>query len=100
MPDHLKVKSRAVGWKMYLEVRNQAADALRFEDHRIDVPLTIVAGEHTTPAALAIAQALAAANPQARLEVLAGHGHMAPATAFDAVAPSIVRHLARATGMA
>lgn len=100
MPEKLKLMTRAVGWKMYLEVRSQAADTLRFEDHRLEVPLTIVAGERTTPAAMAIAQALAAANPGARLEVLTGHGHMAPATAFDAVAPSIARHLAWAAGAA
>lgn len=93
MPEHLKVKTRAVGWKMYLEVRNQAADGGAFEAHRVDVPLTIVAGERTTPAAMAIARSLAAANPHARLEILSGHGHMAPATSFDAVAPSIDRHL-------
>lgn len=97
MPEHLKLKTRAVGWKMYLEVRNQAADASGFEDHRVDVPLTIVAGERTTPAAMAIARSLADANPHARLEILSGHGHMAPASSFEAVAPSIARHLCAAT---
>ncbi|MEK8029563.1 alpha/beta hydrolase [Ideonella sp. DXS29W] len=100
MPEGLKAKTRAVGWKMYMEVRNQAADTARFEDHRVGLPLTIVVGEHTTAAARAMAESLARANPGARLEVLAGQGHMAPATAFTSVAPSILRHLAWATGEA
>jgi len=96
MPENAKARSRGLGWKMYLEVRAQAMDTTRFEDCKLQLPMTVVMGERTTAAAKEMARSLAAVNPQARLEVLERHGHMAPALAFDSVAPSILKHLGQA----
>lgn len=96
MPENAKARSRGLGWKMYLEVRAQALDTMRFEDCKLQVPLTVMMGERTTAAAKEMARSLVAMNPQARLEVLDRQGHMAPAVAFDSVAPSVLKHLAQA----
>lgn len=96
MPENAKARSRGLGWKMYLEVRAQAMDTTRFEDCKLQLPMTVVMGERTTAAAKEMARSLAALNPQARLEVLERHGHMAPAVTFDSVAPSILKHFGQA----
>jgi pimeloyl-ACP methyl ester carboxylesterase len=45
---------------------------------RLDVPAIVAHGEHELPDFPAAAQALAAELPRARLEVIAGAGHLAP----------------------
>jgi 3-oxoadipate enol-lactonase len=52
---------------------------------RLDVPVLITYGEHDMPDFAKIATALAATLPSARLEVLAGAGHLAPLERPEAV---------------
>lgn len=52
----------------------------------IDLPALVLSAERTTPAARRMAEIIAAVLPRARMEILAGAGHMAPITDAAAVA--------------
>jgi len=52
----------------------------------IGLPAVVLSAERTTPAARRMAEIIAGALPRARLEILAGAGHMAPVTDAPAVA--------------
>jgi pimeloyl-ACP methyl ester carboxylesterase len=95
MPDKAKDMARLVGWKMYQEVRCVALEPQPFAHYRLDVPMTLVQGEHTTPPAREMVKRLAQVNPQAHVEVLTGLGHMGLVAAPQQVQPSLQRHWAR-----
>jgi len=92
MPDKVKGLSRALGWKMFLEVRAQALLMRPVADYRFDVPVTLVHGEHTRVSAREMVRQLAQVNPQATLESLTGLGHMSVVTQADQVLPSLQAH--------
>jgi pimeloyl-ACP methyl ester carboxylesterase len=96
MPDKAKDMARLVGWKMFQEVRMVFEEPQPFEAYRFKVPLTLVKGEHTQPPAREMVRRLAAVNPQARVEVLEGLGHMGLVSNPAGVLPSLQRHWARA----
>lgn len=95
MPDKVKSMSRALGYKMFQEVRAMAMLQRPMADYRLSMPLTLVHGEHTRAPARDMAQRLAQLNPQARLECLAGLGHMSVVTQAEEVLPSLQAHWQR-----
>jgi pimeloyl-ACP methyl ester carboxylesterase len=95
MPDKVKALSRALGWKMFLEVRAQALLMRPVEDYRFNVPVTVVHGEHTRAPAREMVRRLAQVNPQAQQDELAGLGHMSVVTQAEQVLPSLQAHWQR-----
>lgn len=66
---------------------------------RMDVPTLLVQGTRTTLAARRLCERLAQAWPQARLELVAGAGHMLPLTHRDQVNPLVTAHLLAHAGL-
>lgn len=95
MPDKAKMMTRMVGWKMFQEVRMVSTEPKPFEHYRLDVPLTLVYGEHTTAPAKEMVRRLAEVNPHAHVEMLPGQGHMAVVGAPQQVMPALAGHWAR-----
>ncbi|MDE2592835.1 MAG: alpha/beta hydrolase [Burkholderiales bacterium] len=95
MPEKAKTMTRMVGWKMFQEVRMVSTEPKAFEHYRVDVPLTLVYGEHTTAPAKEMVRRLAEVNPHAHVEMLPGQGHMAVVGAQQAVLPALAGHWAR-----
>lgn len=95
MPDKVKAMSRALGWKMFQEVRSQALLLRPITDYRLNVPLTLVHGEHTPGPAREMVRRLAALNPQAELLSLPGLGHMSVVTQSELVMPALQAHWQR-----
>ena len=95
MPTAQKEETRALGWKMFQEVRSCFLDDLSPAQLRLSVPTTIVRGEKTTVAAIAMAKLVARAIPSARFIELAGASHMAPLAQPDKVHPLLAQHFAR-----
>ena len=62
---------------------------------RLKVPTLILRGEHAPAPTRLIAESLQASMPGARLEVVAGAGHMGPLTHSKDVNAAIVRHIER-----
>lgn len=88
---------RAVGWKMFQEVRAVALQCGEFADHALPVPITLVQGAASPAAARAMVRALAAVNPQACIDVLAGQGHMGLVAQPEPAVESLARHLSAHT---
>jgi pimeloyl-ACP methyl ester carboxylesterase len=59
------------------------------------IPTLILRGEHAPAPTRLIGEALQAAMPAARIEVVAGAGHMGPLTHAKGVNTAIVRHIQR-----
>lgn len=59
----------------------------------LGVPTLLLAGEHSPPTTRRIAELLAAAMPDAALQVVAGAGHMLPFSHREQVNLAIARHL-------
>ncbi len=95
MPDKVKAPMRAVGWKMSQEVSLIGSLPRRFEDFRVEQPLTLVHGEHTRLPAREMTHRLARVNDHALLETMPGLGHMSVVTDADRVAPSLQAHWQR-----
>lgn len=102
MPDALRDVARAVGWKMFLEVRSCFELKKPFDAWEIAAPTTLVMGARTTVASRAMTRALARRRPNVTLVEMAGTGHMAPLTHPHLVHAELARHLQRldATGAA
>lgn len=92
MPDKVKDMNRAVGWKMFMEVRHQALLARPVSDYRFEGPLTLLHGALSPSPAQEMVRQLARVNPQARVEVLEGLSHMSLITQADAVLPTLRAH--------
>lgn len=99
MSDKARQMALAVGWKMYQEVRAVSMPGEAFTRYRLSVPLTLVRGERSPAPTREMVQRLAAINPQAQAEVLAGLGHMSLLTTPDRVQPALDRHWARVIGV-
>ena len=65
----------------------------------LDVPILVLRGEHAPMPTRVIADALPDAMDCARVEVIAGAGHMGPMTHADAVSARIVAHIMSAEAM-
>lgn len=100
MGDKAKAMARLVGWKMFLEVRMVATEALGFAHYRLDVPMTLVHGARTRAPAREMVRRLAQANPHAVVECLDGLAHMGLLSAPDQVAPSLQAHWGRVVHLA
>lgn len=93
MPDKVKAPMRVLGWKMSQEVHAIGTFFKPMSDYLVNTtPLTLVHGEHTTLPARDMSRRLAKVNEHARLETLAGLGHMSVVTDADKVAPSLQAH--------
>lgn len=95
MPEKAKTLTRLVGWKMFQEVRMVSTEPKPFEHYRLDMPMTLVQGEKTTPPAKEMVRRLAQVNPHAHVEVLSGQGHMALVAAPHKAKPVLDQHWAR-----
>ncbi len=95
MPDKVKDMNRAVGWKMFMEVRSQALMERPVGDYRFDSPVTLLHGALSPSPAQEMVRQLARVNPQAQVEVLEGLAHMSLITQADAVLPAFRAHWAR-----
>jgi len=81
--------------KMRADVAAVSADrteAARYAG--VGVPTLVLSAARTTPAARRMAEIIAGALPEARLEILDGAGHMAPVTDADAVAARLRKFFA------
>lgn len=95
MPEKAKDMARLVGWKMFQEVRMVFEEPQPFEAYRLQVPITLVRGEHTQPPAREMVHRLAEVNPHAQVDVLKGMGHMGLIGNPTGVLPSLAAHWAR-----
>lgn len=96
MPDAQRDPIRAVGWKMYQEVRQGFSDLTGRGDRALPAlpaTTTLVMGERSPLEARTMCELLASTNPHAILQDLSGVGHMAPLTHPGPVGSSIRTHL-------
>jgi pimeloyl-ACP methyl ester carboxylesterase len=92
IPAPMRALNLAAGWKMFQEVR-ACFDADRpFDEWKLTLPATVVRGERSTPAARAMALALARSRPNVALVEMPGVPHMAPLTQPAKVHEEIARH--------
>lgn len=95
MPESMRELSRALGWKMFQEVRGCFLDETPFDAWKVTVPLTVALGERTTAASRAMSRSFARCRANATLVEIAGVGHMAPLTHATKVHDELARHFAR-----
>jgi pimeloyl-ACP methyl ester carboxylesterase len=95
IPAPMRELSLAAGWKMFQEVRACFEADRPFDDWKLTIPTTIVRGERSTPAARAMALALARSRPNVTLVEMPGAPHMAPLTQPAKVHEEIARHFAQ-----
>ncbi|HRE91511.1 MAG TPA: alpha/beta hydrolase [Myxococcota bacterium] len=98
MPDAMRDPIRAVGWKMYQEVRQGFFDLTATADRPIPTlpaHTTILMGERSPLEARAMCELLAEHSPDARLVDLPGVGHMAPLTHPEPVRQALLAHAER-----
>ena len=98
LPPLMRELSLAAGWKMFQEVRAVFFTDRPFDDWKLTIPTTIVRGERSTPAARAMALALARSRPNATLVDMPGVPHMAPLNQPAKVHEELAKHFARLTG--
>jgi pimeloyl-ACP methyl ester carboxylesterase len=85
---------RAVGWKLYGEVRSLLYDRTPHEAYAtLAVPTLLLTGETSPIAARRVAAILGQAIPGARLRTVAGAGHMGPLTHAGEVNAAIADHI-------
>ncbi len=97
MPEPLRAATRAVGWKMFQEVRACFYDERQLAGLSREVPATIALGTDTTRASLAMSRTLAA-SAGVRLVELPGLSHMAPLTKPGPVGEALAAHLHQVAG--
>lgn len=95
MPEALRDMARAVGWKMFQEVRSGFELKKPFDAWEIAAPTTLVMGERTTVASRAMSRGLARRRDNVTLVEMAGTGHMAPLTHPHLVHAELARHMHR-----
>ena len=85
--------------KIALDFRSTTAEPTPLAAHRrIHAPTLILRGERSPPTVRRITELLAATLPAARLQTVAGAGHMLPLTHSEVVNAAIAEHLACAPG--
>jgi pimeloyl-ACP methyl ester carboxylesterase len=88
-----------VGRKVFREVTSLMNDRTGAAAYGgVTAPTLLLAGERSPLAARRVGEVLAGALPSARLEVVAGAGHMGPLTHAALVEPIIARHIDDAEG--
>jgi len=95
MPEPLREATRALGWKMFQEVRSVFFDETPFDRWVVTAPTTVAVGERTTVASRAMSRAFVRGRPNARLVEVAGVNHMAPLTHPAKVHEVLADHMAR-----
>lgn len=95
IPAPMRELNLASGWKMFQEVRACFYADRPFDDWKLTIPSTVVRGERSTPAARAMALALARSRPNVTLVEMAGVPHMAPLTQPAKVQEEIAKHFER-----
>ncbi len=95
MPEAQKAQTRALGWKMFQEVRACFFDDIDLDKLGLAVPTTVACGDKTTVAAVAMAKLVARSIPGTRLVELLGASHMAPLMQPDRVYALLAEHFAR-----
>jgi len=86
-----------VGRKVFFEVMTLIADRTpRAAYHRVSAPALFVTGEKSPGAGRRVSEVLAETLPNARVQYLAGAGHMGPITHADAFNALVVEHIANA----
>lgn len=85
-----------VGRKVYYEVRSLSADRTGRPDYAgLSMPLLLVHGQKSPPAAVRVVKLLAETLPHAQLRVLQGAGHMGPLTHGAELQALVEAHLER-----
>jgi pimeloyl-ACP methyl ester carboxylesterase len=101
LPEPARASFRAVGWKLFGEVRSLVQDRTPRQAYAtLDVGTLLVCGETSPLAARRVVAHLAAAIPGARAETIRGAGHMAPVTHPEEVNALIAAHVESAEGRA
>lgn len=99
LSDDARASFRAVGWKVFQEVLSIGADATsRATFAAISAPTLLLGGERTHATERRVIEKLAATLPHAKLEVLAGMGHMGPITHAVLVNEAIATHIRANSG--
>ncbi len=82
LPEPARDAMRSVGWKMFQEVRSCFLAPQRFDELavRASVPFTLAVGARSPAASRAMARAVTALNPHARVVEFDKLGHMGPLT--------------------
>jgi pimeloyl-ACP methyl ester carboxylesterase len=97
MPERLREQSRALGWKMFLEVRSCFFEDTPFGSWSIPAPGTIACGDRSPATSRAMARELARGRADVALVEIPGVSHMAPLTQPTLVHEALARHLQRVT---
>lgn len=96
LSDDVRQTFRRSGWKVYQEVLALGADRTCRDDYRlIDNEVLLLGGTRTPLAERRVLDHLAAALPNATLQLIDGAGHMAPLTHTARVNDAILSHLGR-----
>jgi pimeloyl-ACP methyl ester carboxylesterase len=83
----VRAEFRRVGWVLSEGVRSLTVDTTPLSAYRgLAMPVQVMTGEHSPLPARRVDERLAAAIAGARLDVIAGAGHLAPVTHPDAFA--------------
>jgi pimeloyl-ACP methyl ester carboxylesterase len=99
LPEAVRGSFRAVGWKLFGEVRSLLLDRTPHHAYApLSVPTLLLSGETSPLAARRVVVHLAAAIPGARAHTVAGAGHMAPITHTDEVNRRMADHITQNEG--
>lgn len=94
LPAETRAAFRAVGWKVFQEVLGLAADRTGRAAYATITAPTLILGGATSPLQeRRVVEALGAAIPAARLQLIEGAGHMGPITHAAIVNQAIIEHL-------
>ena len=98
MPEPARAAQLRVGKKVYQEVRSLLGDRRPASIYaRITAPSLLLTGERTPRAARRVIAILSSVMPRARVQVIAGAGHMGPITHGELVARAVADHVIAAT---
>ena len=94
LPHEARIKLSQRLTKVVLDFRALFEEPARVEDYAaVDVPTLILCGEHSPGPSQRIVEMLAEVMPRARIERIAGAGHMSPLTHPEPVNAAIGGHL-------
>ncbi|HET9623839.1 MAG TPA: alpha/beta fold hydrolase [Kofleriaceae bacterium] len=93
MPHETAAAFRAVGWKLFEEVRTLSADTTGAGFAAVTAPALILGGARTPAVERRTIERLVALLPDARLQIVDGAGHMGPITHHAVVNAAIFEHV-------